>query len=74
MRTLKGAQIAGGQATALIAAKRVYFGVGGGVDQFLGILAAFDGRATVAWESMDSGVGRVILKIITDDRMVADPL
>lgn len=74
MRTLKGGQNAGGGATALIAAKCVYFGLGGGVDEFLKILADLDGRATVAWESTGSGVGRVILEVFTNDWMVPDPL
>lgn len=73
MRTLKGAQNAGG-ATALVAAKRFYFGVGGGVDEFLKILANLDGGAAVAWESMGSGVGRVILEVFTGDRIVPDLL
>ncbi len=74
LKTLKCAQTAGGRATALIAAKRVYFGVGGGVDEFLDTLGKFDGRASVAWESMGSGVGRVILELITEGQMLADPL
>ncbi len=72
MRSLKGAENGGGRATALVAAKRVYFGVGGKVDDFVKVLSDLDGRANVAWESKGSGVGRVILEITTDDRMVAD--
>ena len=49
---------------ALIAAKRVYFGVGGGVDEFLRVLGEMGGRGKVVWETgPESGVGRVILEV-----------
>lgn len=54
---------------ALVAAKKVYFGVGGGVDEFLGVLedvARENHVATVIKEvvdTQDKGVGRVILAI-----------
>jgi len=56
--------IAGGtSAVGLVAAKKVYFGVGGGVDEFVRVLAEHDGKANVVWESKGAGVGRVILEV-----------
>jgi protein-histidine N-methyltransferase len=46
---------------ALIASKKVYFGVGGGVVEFLAELAKYDREATIVWEG--GQVGRVIIKI-----------
>ena len=46
-----------------VAAKKVYFGVGGGVDEFVKVLAEHDGKANVVWESRGTGVGRVILEV-----------
>lgn len=51
---------------ALIAAKKVYFGVGGGVDEFLAVLKGIGGKQLQAKETLDvktEGVGRVILEI-----------
>ena len=53
------------RARALVAAKRVYFGVGGGVDEFLTVLGHLGGEATVVWETESAaGVGRVILEVV----------
>lgn len=60
LRTPKGG---GTSAVGLIAAKKVYFGVGGGVDEFVRVLAEHDGKAKVVWESKGTGVGRVILEV-----------
>ena len=56
------------RAVALVAAKRVYFGVGGGVDEFLAILAEMGGCARCVWDSSEAlggghGVGRCILEV-----------
>ncbi|OJJ46280.1 hypothetical protein ASPZODRAFT_66941 [Penicilliopsis zonata CBS 506.65] len=51
---------------AYIAAKRVYFGVGGGVDEFLEVLKGSTGGELAVSEKVDiksEGVGRVILEI-----------
>ncbi|KAL3475347.1 hypothetical protein BJX99DRAFT_159529 [Aspergillus californicus] len=52
---------------ALLAAKKVYFGVGGGVDEFLAVLRTVSGSGDLRVEErMDvksEGVGRVILEI-----------
>lgn len=49
---------------ALIAVKKVYFGVGGGVDMFRGTLERLGGKSEVVWETGEGvGVGRVILKV-----------
>lgn len=53
----------GVQAVGLIAAKRVYFGVGGGVDEFVRVLEIQGGTAKAVWQSEDAGVGRVILEV-----------
>lgn len=47
---------------ALIAAKKFYFGIGGGVEEFLAGVRARGGTADVVWES-GGGVGRVILEV-----------
>lgn len=50
---------------ALVAAKRVYFGVGGGVDEFLTALSSTDGVAREVWatEGEGAGVGRVVIEV-----------
>ncbi|RJE25430.1 hypothetical protein PHISCL_02253 [Aspergillus sclerotialis] len=51
---------------ALIAAKKVYFGVGGGVDEFLTVLKGISGNQFDVKEKLDiksEGVGRVVLDI-----------
>ena len=58
------AERTGGTAKALVAAKRVYFGVGGGVDEFLRVLEQLRLRGRVLWESKGVGVGRVILEVV----------
>ena len=53
--------------TALVASKKVYFGVGGGVDEFLVLLERAGGWARVVWDSdwegEGGGVGRCILEV-----------
>lgn len=51
-----------GNCTSLVAAKRIYFGVGGGVDSFVSCLHGTGRSASFLWEE-DQGVGRVILGI-----------
>ena len=53
----------GGTAIGFIAAKRMYFGVGGGVDEFLRTLEELGGEAKMVWETEDTGVGRVIMQV-----------
>ncbi len=48
---------------ALIAAKKVYFGVGGGVDEFLEILAEMSGAVREVAAEEGQGVGRVVLEV-----------
>lgn len=48
---------------ALVAAKKVYFGVGGGVDEFLSCLELSGGHASVKWNSGNAGIGRVVLDV-----------
>lgn len=63
LKALKSAEETHGHGRALVAAKKIYFGVGGGVDEFLKFLSRMDGEAATAWESKDEGVGRVILQV-----------
>ncbi|KAJ5612634.1 hypothetical protein N7510_005828 [Penicillium lagena] len=54
------------QTRALVAAKKVYFGVGGGVDEFLAVLANICPDGLDVQQKLDvqsEGVGRVILEI-----------
>ena len=62
---LRRSEEAGGKARALVAAKRVYFGVGGSVDDFLNVLRELGGEAKVVWttEGLGNGVGRCILEV-----------
>ncbi|GKZ36113.1 hypothetical protein AbraIFM66950_007020 [Aspergillus brasiliensis] len=59
----------GQQSAALVAAKKVYFGVGGGVDEFLAVLggvASNEGVKVEVQERLDvksEGVGRVVLGV-----------
>ncbi|KAK5458419.1 hypothetical protein LTS15_004500 [Exophiala xenobiotica] len=52
-----------GMAKAWVAAKKVYFGVGGGVDDFLREIARHGAKSTTLLETKDTGVGRVVLEI-----------
>lgn len=52
-----------GSARAWIAAKKVYFGVGGGVDDFKHQVQILGGVVTVLSETSDTGVGRTILEV-----------
>ncbi|KAL8678570.1 MAG: hypothetical protein Q9186_005073 [Xanthomendoza sp. 1 TL-2023] len=62
---MRKSQEGGGRATALVAAKKVYFGVGGGVDEFLYVMKELGGAGEIVWstEGMGSGVGRCILEV-----------
>ena len=63
MELLSAAQINGQRARALVAAKQVYFGVGGGVNDFKAVLTRFGARAQTVWQSEGLGVSRIILEI-----------
>ena len=65
-RILKGGKEPGRQTRALVAAKRVYFGVGGGILEFSRCLKDYHGVATPIWESEGPGIERVILEISMD--------
>ena len=51
------------EGTAFIAAKRVYFGVGGGVQEFEQETRKVGGSVKETISITDSGVGRVILEV-----------
>jgi protein-histidine N-methyltransferase len=56
----------GGKSRALVAAKKVYFGVGGGVDEFLAVFNTVGGSELDVKERLDiksEGVGRIVLEI-----------
>lgn len=63
LEALKRAEDTHGSGRALVAAKKVYFGVGGGVDEFLRVLNDLGGKGVTAWESKEGGVGRVIVEV-----------
>ena len=52
-----------GSARAWIAAKKVYFGVGGGVDDFKDQVQSLGGCVANLTETSDTGVGRVIIEV-----------
>lgn len=52
-----------GDAKALVAAKRVYFGVGGGVDEFVEHVRREGGSVRERLDVSDGGVSRVVLEI-----------
>lgn len=56
----------GSEALAFVIAKRVYFGVGGGVLEFERVLADFGGRIVEVWGSEGGGVGRCIVEVLVD--------
>lgn len=51
--------------SALVAAKKVYFGVGGGIDEFLHVLENMQGLERCVWDSdgEGAGVGRCIIEV-----------
>ena len=49
--------------TILVAAKRIYFGVGGSIDAFSQLLNADGGDVKLLWED-SKGVGRVIVSVV----------
>ena len=63
LKALRSAEETHGRGRALVAAKKVYFGVGGGVDEFLKVLSELGGKGVTAWESEENGVGRVIMEV-----------
>ena len=60
---LASAQSRAGEAQALLAAKKIYFGIGGGVDEFVGSLSERGGSNEKVWETSGGGVGRVVLRV-----------
>ncbi|KAF7594261.1 hypothetical protein BBP40_009813 [Aspergillus hancockii] len=61
---------AGGKSRALLAAKKVYFGVGGGVDEFLAVFDTVGGSELDVKERLDvksEGVGRIVVEIAPKD-------
>lgn len=55
------------KAIALVAAKRMYFGVGGGINEFMAVLEELGGTGRYVWDSSQEergqGVGRCILEV-----------
>lgn len=63
----RSAATEGSKTRALVAAKKVYFGVGGGVDEFLGVLRDIGNGEVEVKQAADvksEGVGRVVLEIV----------
>lgn len=67
MSLLRRSSTAAVKSRALVAAKKVYFGVGGGVDEFLAVLKDVCADELNVQQKVDvqsEGVGRVVLEII----------
>ena len=62
VKALKFSEETHGHGIAFVAAKKIYFGVGGGVDEFLNVLSGLGAKGSIAWESQDECVGRVIVE------------
>lgn len=58
--TLKGIRQIG---TALVAAKEVYFGVGGNVGEFIDAVKRRGAKPEIKWKGGEGGVGRVIVEV-----------
>ena len=54
------------KAKAWVAAKKVYFGVGGDVDEFVREVESLGGRSSVIFETKGTGVGRVVLEVTVE--------
>lgn len=66
MALLRRSSTASSKTRALVAAKKVYFGVGGGVDEFLAVLKNVCADELEVQQKVDiqsEGVGRVVLEI-----------
>lgn len=63
LKALQFAEETHASGKALVAAKKLYFGVGGGVDEFLKVLKELGGKGETVWESKDKGVGKVIMEV-----------
>jgi protein-histidine N-methyltransferase len=64
---LRRSNTASTRSRALVAAKKVYFGVGGGVDEFLAVLGNVCGSELDVQQKLDvhsEGVGRVVLEVV----------
>lgn len=53
----------GASASGLVAVKQIYFGVGGGVEDFVRELRRNGGESEILWEKEGVGMGRVILEV-----------
>lgn len=60
---LRAAEKNGGTASGMVGVKQVYFGVGGGVEDFVRELNKIGGQSELLWELDGVGVGRVILGV-----------
>ncbi|KAJ5628310.1 hypothetical protein N7490_010538 [Penicillium lividum] len=66
LELLRRSSTASVKSRAMIAAKKVYFGVGGGVDEFLAVLKDVSGSELAVEQRVDmqsEGVGRVVLEV-----------
>lgn len=72
LKALELAEETYGSGKALVAAKKLYFGVGGGVDEFLKVLNELGGKGETVWESKDKGVAKVIMEVKRASKKAAD--
>jgi protein-histidine N-methyltransferase len=65
VQLIRMAKSQGAEARAFVAAKRVYFGVGGGVLEFERVLVEYGGKIVEVWSS-EGGVGRCTIEVMLD--------
>ena len=71
VKALENADKNGGCAKAFVAAKRIYFGVGGGVDEFVKSVQEFGCSAGEVWKRDPPGVAMVILDVVRKESLEA---
>ena len=68
---LRACEERGGTGRALVAAKKVYFGVGGGVELFLREVRKLGAEVGVVWETgteEGGGVSRCVVEVVVEER------
>ena len=71
VKALENADKNGGCGKAFVAAKRIYFGVGGGVDEFVEGVQEFGCSAGEVWKREPPGVAMVILDVVRKESLEA---
>ena len=61
VQILRAIKQKGSRPIALIASKKFYFGVGGGIDDFVAQLKQSGGNSQIVWQTKGEGIGRAIV-------------